>query len=82
MISPNRRQPKAAAVPISGRTGRVEAGYWFPEVPHANAGLTLHGRRTLVERVLAGHKPRAVAKQLNVSRAERLHAGAAVEGRG
>lgn len=35
---------------------------------HANARLTLHGRRTLVQRVLAGHKPGEVAKQLNVSR--------------
>lgn len=39
---------------------------------YANARLTLHGRRTLVQRVLAGHKPSEVAKQLakqlNVSR--------------
>jgi len=41
-------------------------------VSSANARLTLHGRRTLVQRVLAGHKPSEVAKQLakqlNVSR--------------
>ena len=37
-------------------------------MPHVNARLTLHGRRTLVQRVLAGHKPGEVAKQLNVSR--------------
>ncbi len=36
---------------------------------HANARLNVFGRRTLVERVLAGHKPGEVAKQLNVSRA-------------
>lgn len=35
---------------------------------HVNARLPLHGRRTLVQRVLAGHKPGEVAKQLNVSR--------------
>ena len=35
---------------------------------HVNARLTLHGRRTAVQRVLAGHKPGEVAKQLNVSR--------------
>ena len=34
---------------------------------HANARLNVFGRRTLVERVLAGHKPGEVAKQLNVS---------------
>jgi transposase InsO family protein len=38
-------------------------------VSHANARLNVFGRRTLVERVLAGHKPGEVAKQLNVSRA-------------
>jgi transposase InsO family protein len=38
-------------------------------VAHANARLNVFGRRTLVERVLAGHKPGEVAKQLNVSRA-------------
>jgi transposase InsO family protein len=38
-------------------------------VSHANARLNGFGRRTLVERVLAGHKPGEVAKQLNVSRA-------------
>jgi transposase InsO family protein len=37
-------------------------------VSHANARLNVFGRRTLVERVLAGHKPGEVAKQLNVSR--------------
>ena len=35
---------------------------------HANARLNVFGRRTLVDRVLAGHKPGEVAKQLNVSR--------------
>jgi transposase InsO family protein len=35
---------------------------------HANARLNVFGRQTLVERVLAGHKPGEVAKQLNVSR--------------
>lgn len=35
---------------------------------HGNARLNVFGRRTLVERVLAGHKPGEVAKQLNVSR--------------
>ncbi len=36
---------------------------------HDNAlHLNVFGRRTLVERVLAGHKPAEVAKQLNVSR--------------
>jgi len=38
-------------------------------VSHANARLNVFGRRTLVERVLAGHQPAEVAKQLNVSRA-------------
>lgn len=37
-------------------------------MPHANARLTLHGRRLLVARVQAGHKPGEVAKQLGVSR--------------
>jgi len=36
---------------------------------HANARLNVFGRRTLVERVLAGHQPGEVAKQVNVSRA-------------
>ena len=36
---------------------------------HGNARLNMFGRRTLVERVLAGHRPGEVAKQLNVSRA-------------
>ena len=35
---------------------------------HANARLNVFGRRTLVERVLGGHRPGEVAKQLNVSR--------------
>jgi transposase InsO family protein len=35
---------------------------------HANARLTVHGRLLLVRRVLAGHKPGEVAKQLGVSR--------------
>lgn len=38
-------------------------------MPHANARLNVFGRRILVERVLAGHKPGEVAKQLGVSRA-------------
>jgi transposase InsO family protein len=36
---------------------------------HANARLTVHGRRLLVERVLAGHSPADVARQLGCSRA-------------
>ena len=35
---------------------------------HANARLTVRGRLLLVHRVLAGHKPGEVAKQLGVSR--------------
>lgn len=35
---------------------------------HANARLTQRGRKLLVDRVLAGHKPGEVAKQLGVSR--------------
>ncbi len=35
---------------------------------HANARLTVHGRLLLVSRVLSGHKPGEVAKQLGVSR--------------
>src|SRR3954452_24398586 len=35
---------------------------------HGNARLTVHGRLLLVRRVLAGHKPGEVAKQLGVSR--------------
>ena len=35
---------------------------------HANARLTVHGRLLLVRRVLSGHKPGEVAKQLGVSR--------------
>jgi transposase len=38
-------------------------------VSHANARLTVHGRRLLVERVLAGHSPADVAHQLGCSRA-------------
>ena len=38
-------------------------------VPHANARLTIHGRRLLVERVLAGHRPADVARQMGCSRA-------------
>jgi transposase InsO family protein len=37
-------------------------------VAHANARLTVHGRLLLVHRVLSGHKPGEVAKQLGVSR--------------
>jgi len=37
-------------------------------VSHANARLTLFGRKLLVDRVAAGHKPAEVAKQLGVSR--------------
>jgi len=37
-------------------------------VGHANARLTVRGRLLLVHRVLAGHKPGEVAKQLGVSR--------------
>jgi transposase InsO family protein len=37
-------------------------------VPHRNACLNERGRALLVERVLAGHKPSEVAKQLGVSR--------------
>jgi transposase InsO family protein len=37
-------------------------------VAHANARLNVFGRRTLVERVAAGHRPGEVAKQLGVSR--------------
>jgi transposase InsO family protein len=36
---------------------------------HANARLTVHGRRLLVERILAGHRPADVAHQLGCSRA-------------
>lgn len=36
---------------------------------HANARLNVFGRRLLVERVAAGHRPGEVAKQLGVSRA-------------
>ncbi|MEV6306964.1 IS481 family transposase [Actinoplanes sp. NPDC051861] len=35
---------------------------------HANARTTVYARRLLVERVLAGHRPGEVAKQLGVSR--------------
>lgn len=37
-------------------------------VAHANARLNVHGRLLLVQRVLSGHKPGEVAKQLGVSR--------------
>ena len=36
---------------------------------HANARLTVHGRALLVERVLAGHRPADVARQMGCSRA-------------
>lgn len=36
---------------------------------HANARLTVHGRRLLVERILAGHRPTDVAHQMGCSRA-------------
>lgn len=36
---------------------------------HANARLTIHGRRLLVSRILAGHRPAEVAHQLGCSRA-------------
>ena len=35
---------------------------------HANARLTEHGRKLAVDRVLGGHKPGEVGKQLGVSR--------------
>jgi transposase len=38
-------------------------------VAHANARLTVHGRRLLVSRILAGHRPADVAHQLGCSRA-------------
>lgn len=38
-------------------------------VAHANARLTVHGRRLLVDRVLAGHRAADVAHQLGCSRA-------------
>jgi len=37
-------------------------------VAHANARTTLYARRLIVDRVLAGHRPGEVAKQLGVSR--------------
>jgi len=37
-------------------------------VSHANARTTLYARKLLVDRVLAGHRPSEVAKQLGVSR--------------
>jgi transposase InsO family protein len=37
-------------------------------VGHANARTTVYARRLLVDRVLAGHRPGEVAKQLGVSR--------------
>lgn len=36
---------------------------------HANARLTIHGRRLLVSRILAGHRPAEVAHQLGCSSA-------------
>jgi transposase InsO family protein len=38
-------------------------------VSHANARLTVRGRALLVERVLAGHRPADVARQMGCSRA-------------
>lgn len=38
-------------------------------VAHANARLTVHGRRLLVDRILAGHRPADVAHQMGCSRA-------------
>ena len=38
-------------------------------VSHANARLTVHGRRLLVERILAGYQPADVAHQMGCSRA-------------
>jgi transposase InsO family protein len=38
-------------------------------VAHANARLTVHGRRLLVARILAGHRAGEVAQQLGCSRA-------------
>jgi transposase len=38
-------------------------------VAHANARTTVYARRLIVSRVLAGHRPGEVAKQLGVSRA-------------
>ena len=35
---------------------------------HANARTTVYARRLIVDRVLAGHRPGEVAKQLGVSR--------------
>jgi len=37
-------------------------------VSHANARLNEYGRKLIAERVLAGHKPGEVAKQVGVSR--------------
>jgi transposase len=37
-------------------------------VAHANARTTVFARRLIVDRVLAGHRPGEVAKQLGVSR--------------
>ena len=38
-------------------------------VGHANARLTVYGRRLLVDRIHAGHSPAEVARQLGISRA-------------
>ncbi len=35
---------------------------------HANARTTVYARKLIVDRVLAGHRPGEVAKQLGVSR--------------
>jgi len=37
-------------------------------VAHANARTTLYARKLIVARVLAGHRPGEVAKQLGISR--------------
>jgi transposase len=37
-------------------------------VAHANARTTLYARRLIIARVLAGHRPGEVAKQLGISR--------------
>ncbi len=37
-------------------------------MPHANARTTVYARKLIVARVLAGHRPGEVAKQLGVSR--------------
>jgi transposase len=37
-------------------------------VAHAKARTTVYARELIVDRVLAGHRPREVAKQLGLSR--------------